>query len=287
VGNQSFITLTLKDTMITAETTSLQIYLDRNLGEAESVHLAAGRALLFTAPCPDKEGPNEDAAAAIGLGEGTGILAVADGFGGHQGGAEAAAIAVRAIAESVRDMNSSVDDLRALIMDGFDRANGAVLALGIGAATTLAVLEISGRRVRPYHVGDSEILVVGQRGRLKWRTVSHSPIGYAMQAGLVDEVEAMNHAERHLVSNMVGSADMRIEVGPLLKLAPRDTVLIASDGLFDNLVIDDIVEAIRKGPLERAIAQLALATQMTMSAPGDEEPSKPDDLTIVGYRLDP
>ncbi len=273
--------------MITAESASLQLYLDRHLGEAESVHLAAGRALLFTAPCPDKDGPNEDAAAAIALGEGSGILTVADGFGGHPGGAEAAAIAVRAIAESVHDVDSSVDDLRALIMDGFDRANGSVLGLGIGAATTLAVLEIAGRRVRPYHVGDSEILVVGQRGRLKWRTVSHSPVGYAVQAGLVDEVEAMNHAERHLVSNMVGSADMRIEVGPLLDLAARDTVLMASDGLFDNLVIGDIVEAIRKGPLDRAIARLAGEARTRMSAPGDDQPSKPDDLTIVGYRLDP
>jgi serine/threonine protein phosphatase PrpC len=272
--------------MITAEAASLQLYLERNLGEAESIGLAAGRALLLTAPCPDKEGPNEDAAAAIALGEGSGILAVADGFGGHPGGAEAAAIAVRAIAESVRLADTGVDDLRALIMDGFDRANSSVLALGIGAATTLAVLEIAGRGVRPYHVGDSEILVIGQRGRLKWRTVSHSPVSYAMQAGLVDEVEAMNHAERHLVSNMVGSTDMRIEVGPLLKLAPRDTVLMASDGLFDNLVIDDIIQAIRKGPLEQGIARLALETRTRMSATDDEQPSKPDDLTIVGYRLD-
>ena len=39
--------------MIAAESASLQLYLERNLGEAESVHLGAGRALLFTAPCPD------------------------------------------------------------------------------------------------------------------------------------------------------------------------------------------------------------------------------------------
>ncbi len=57
----------------------------------------------------------------------------------------------------------------------------------------------------------------------------------------------MHHEERHLVSNVVGTDDMRIELGPPLKLARYDTVLLASDGLLDNLYTDEIVELIRKG----------------------------------------
>ena len=52
-----------------------------------------------------------------------------------------------------------------------------------------------------------------------------------------------------MLFNVIGSSDMRVEVGPALQLAARDTVLLASDGLFDNLYIDEIVDTIRRGPL--------------------------------------
>ncbi len=133
-------------------------------------------------------------------------------------------------------------------------------------------------------MGDSEIVVVGQRGRLKLQTVSHSPVGYAVEAGMLDGEEALHHDERHLVSNLVGSAEMRIEVGSPLALAPRDTVLLGTDGLFDNLVFYEIVEAIRVGPLERAAQELAEAALKRMQEPVEGQPSKPDDLTFILYR---
>ena len=42
------------------------------------------------------------------------------------------------------------------------------------------------------------ILTTGQRGRLRMQTVSHSPVGFAIEYGLLDESEAMHHEERHL-----------------------------------------------------------------------------------------
>ncbi len=37
---------------------------------------------------------------------------------------------------------------------------------------------------------------------------------------MLDEDEAMNHEDRHVVSNMIGAEDMHIELGPVVKLAP-------------------------------------------------------------------
>ena len=144
--------------------------------------------------------------------------------------------------------------------------------------------EIQGRTVRPYHVGDSMVLVVGQRGKIKLQTVSHSPVGYAVESGMLDETEAMNHAERHLVSNIIGAADMRIEIGPTIELARFDTLLLASDGLFDNLHVDEIVQRVRKGPLKRVIRTLAEDCRRRMLDAEDDQPSKPDDLTFVAFR---
>lgn len=70
---------------------------------------------------------------------------------------------------------------------------------------------------------------------------------------------------------------MRIDVGSALQLAPRDTVLLASDGLSDNLHVSEIVERIRKGPLEVGAMRLADDAWRRMTQPESGPPSKPDD----------
>jgi serine/threonine protein phosphatase PrpC len=114
--------------------------------------------------------------------------------------------------------------------------------------------------------------------------VPHSPVGCAVEAGLIDEDEAMHHDERHIVSNVIGAADMRIEVGSALRLAPRDTMILASDGVLDNLHIEEIVSRIRKGPLDDAAGKLAKHSRRRMIEPREGDPSKPDDLTFIAFR---
>ena len=92
--------------------------------------------------------------------------------------------------------------------------------------TTLSVVEVRDRVARGYQVGDSMALILGQRGAIKWKSTSHSPVGYAIESGMIDEEDAMNHDERHLVSNLVGSREMHIEVGPAIRLTPRDMAKI-------------------------------------------------------------
>jgi serine/threonine protein phosphatase PrpC len=130
------------------------------------------------------------------------------------------------------------------------------------------------------------ILLVGNHGKIKLQTKSHSPVGYAVAAGVLDETEAIHHDERHVVLNVVGSADTHIEVGPHRRLAQRDTLLIASDGLADNLHIDEIVNIIRKGPLRQAAQALVATAIKRMDQTFDETPSKPDDLTFIAFRRD-
>ena len=61
--------------------------------------------------------------------------------------------------------------------------------------------------------------------------------------------------------------------------------MLASDGLFDNLQIDEIVERIRRGPLDRAARRLAHDGRERMVNPAPGQPSKHDDLTFVAFRL--
>lgn len=265
-----------------------RLFINQDLQEGEIVSLESGNAAIYSAPSPDRnrEGDaNEDSAAVFQLGEKTAVLAVADGCGGLRGGQQASGIAITLLKKSITDALKEERDLRYGILNGFEQANKKVLEMGIGAATTLAALEIQGNRVRPYHAGDSTIIVVGQRGKIKKQTVAHSPVGYAVEGGFLDEASAMFHEDRHLISNMIGASDMHIEIGPPIELAARDTVILATDGLSDNLNTLEIIDTIRTGSLGKSLKALSERARGRMQNPGNGNPSKLDDLTFIVYRL--
>ena len=263
---------------------SARVFLGRDLTDGELHPLGLGLAAVFTARAPTKDSTNEDACAILPYDDTSGVLVVADGAGGLPAGEQASSIAIAALRSTIRAAVKQGSELRGAILDGIDKAHKDVLALGIGAGTTLAVAEVRDSKLRTYHVGDSQIMVVGQKGKVKLYTKSHSPVGYALEAGLITDNEALMHAERHLVSNLIGQPMMHIEVGPQLDLSPNDTVIVASDGLFDNLHTEEIVETCRKGSLLSIAGSLVEQCQARMTVPKDGEPSKPDDLTFVAYR---
>lgn len=271
----------MRDLMIT----DARLFISEDMAEGELIDSGLGLSALYSSRSPGKPSPNEDAAAVFPVSASECVLAVADGLGGARAGDLASSCAVEALKSALAEARENGADLRDAILNGFEDANGAVQSLGVGAATTLAVVEIKENIVRPYHVGDSMMLVVGQRGKVKLQSVPHSPVGYGVESGFLDETEAMYHEERHIVSNVVGTPDMRIEVGPTLELASKDTLLIASDGLWDNLHLEEIVEAIRKGPLRRVVSLVADECDQRMRNGVENAPSKPDDLTFILFRL--
>lgn len=243
-----------------------------------------GEFVAFTCRSPDKETENEDTVAVIPYGPQAAVLVVADGAGGLPAGKRASACAVTTLIDSLNASMAGTMMLRNAILNGIEAANLAVLELGNGSATTLTVVTIEGLTARAYQVGDSQAIIVGQRGRVKLQTPVHSPTGLAVEAGFLDQRDALHHAERHLVSNFLGTSEMRISVGATVTLRPRDTVLVASDGLMDNVHVDEIVERIRKGPIGNAADSVISLARHRMSSSTTEQPSKPDDLSLILFR---
>jgi serine/threonine protein phosphatase PrpC len=247
-------------------------------------NVAGGSVVAYSARAPDKSTPNEDTVAVIPYGPGAAVLVIADGAGGLPAGRRASRTAVMTLEASLQDSMQKTTLLRTAILNGIEAANLAVLALGTGAATTFTVVTIEGLLVRMYHIGDSEALVVGQRGVIKSQTMAHSPTGFAVEAGFLDHKDALHHEERHLVFNFLGTTDMRIDMGAEIIIRPRDTVLVASDGLTDNLHTHEITEMIRKGPLQDVLDALVSLVKRRMTVESTHQPSKPDDLSIILFR---
>lgn len=266
---------------------NIQAYSQADFDEPLTTAFLCGQAVFFTARAPGKTTPNEDCLALLPFDEESGVLIVADGLGGLPAGSTASQLAIENMTQVLREATTDAIPLRDAILNGIERANEAILQQASGMATTLAVIEIQANTIRHYHVGDAMIMLTGQRGKLKAYTVSHSPVGYAVEAGMLDEEEAVHHEERHIVSNVVGATDMSISIGSTLQLAKRDTLLLASDGLFDNLYMEEIVEVIRKGPLASAAKKLVSLCQQRMQQPQQGVPSHADDLSFILYRPSP
>jgi serine/threonine protein phosphatase PrpC len=60
--------------------------------------------------------------------------------------------------------------------------------------------------------------------------------------------------------------------------------MLATDGVLDNLYVDEIVELIRCGSLSKAADALAARARKRMYEPKLDRPSKPDDLTFILFR---
>ncbi|MGE0788335.1 MAG: PP2C family serine/threonine-protein phosphatase [Sandaracinaceae bacterium] len=212
-------------------------------------------------------GVNEDAAVVCER-ENALMLAVADGVGGIPGGDRASRKALETLAARFLDGER--------IEDAIERANEAVRELR-GPASTLVACTVEEGILRTFHVGDSQAILLGGRGRIKGLTMPHSVVGHAQEAGLLDPEEAVGHPESNIVTNVLGDPVLRVERTHWGRLAQRDTLLLASDGLFDALDTESIASKGPRGRLYDVVQGLATAARAAEDAPVD-------DLTVVAFR---
>ena len=194
-------------------------------------------------------------------------------------GLEAANLVISFLADTTLNKNQPVQE-------SIEAANQQLLKDLPSAATTVTVAEITDNVAKVCHAGDSTLLAVGQRGRIKLKTQCHSPVGIKEANGL-DEKEALFHPQRHLLNNMMGDPAMWLEKQEGIELAARDTMLLGTDGLWDNLFFSEIVELIRAGELLDSAKKLARMVIERMESPVTGMPSKPDDVSFILYRPNP
>ncbi|MCA9001134.1 MAG: serine/threonine-protein phosphatase [Planctomycetes bacterium] len=264
-------------------------WLKAELSEVEAYECPAGEITVVCLGKPEEGRVNEDSAAFFYLGTDTVVLAVADGMGGGAKGEVASKIVIDTIKGALANLpeDSSHAGTRSALIEAIEIANQKVIDLGVGAGSTVALALVNPREFSTIHAGDSIAMVVGQKGKIKVQTVAHSPVGYAHEAGMLDNEQALFHPERHVVSNMVGMEALRVEVGLKQSFNPRDTLVLGTDGLFDNLSIAEIVDMIRTGPLEESAHEMAQRARQRMEHPTADEPSKPDDMVFLLYRPAP
>jgi PPM family protein phosphatase len=230
---------------------------------------------------PQKDN-NEDSVLVLSEGD-SDILIVADGAGGLPAAQKASQLSVSVLRKSILTALAQKKSIRDGVMDGIEKANRAVLDLKVGAGTTLLVVEIEKQWVRTFNVGDSIAIAVGQKGKLKFQTHAHSPAGHAVAAGIIDPEDAIHHEDKFTVTQLVGTQDIKIDMTAKLELAPKDTIVVASDGLWDNVEHSVVLDMVRKDNIDivsESLTQLCFENMNRKDPPG-----KPDDMSFILYRF--
>ncbi len=179
-----------------------------------------------------------------------GLLAVADGMGGHDAGEVASDLAIRIFqAECISGLLAGQKSPGLpLLSSAFSKANDAVLEAASerslqGMGTTLTAALIAGQDMYVAHIGDSRCYIINSREIIQV-TTDHSVVQELVDTGHISAEEALTHPRRNEITRVLGySADS----GPDLiqiKLYAGDNILLCSDGLCGIIPGDRIQETI-------------------------------------------
>lgn len=244
---------------------------------------------------------NEDSCDTWRFDDGAHLLVVADGMGGHRGGATASQTAIQTIAETFG--GGAGGRAQETLANAIAAANERIFGLARedseleGMGTTVVAFHLDARRRGTVaHVGDSRAYRY-RNGRLEPLTTDHSVVAEMQRRGLLSADEAAVHPRRNEILRSVGvEPDVDVEVAEV-EVQGGDRYVLCSDGLSGVVKDDEIAALVQsKTPYEAVEALIELAnerggpdniTVQILAIPadaseGDPEATAPVELTHVG-----
>ena len=201
----------------------------------------------------------EDSWALRALADDSVLAVLADGMGGHVGGATASRLAVGGFVMAIEGGRSLAEAL-----DAANQAIGTAVTRdptleSMGA--TLVGVVVSAAEVRWISVGDSPMFLVSN-GRLERLNADHSmvpQIEALVARGIITAEEAAQHPGRHTLRDAVMGHPLTLIDEGRRALAPGDRLLVCSDGV---LTLDDeaIARAANRSARDVIDAVLAVGT---------------------------
>lgn len=187
------------------------------------------------------------------------VAMVADGMGGHQGGSQAAQIAVETVYTFLTTTPPEVR-LYEQLQDSFVQADEAIRQralqdsnLATMGTTGVAVVCFPGECVHLY-TGDSRLYHF-RDGQLLYQTRDHSVVRYLQEEGLLTAEEARTHPMRSRLTSSLGGGvqEKRLVLEPrwsddtdshnqpsILGIHRGDLLLLCSDGLCGEVNSEDL-----------------------------------------------
>jgi serine/threonine protein phosphatase PrpC len=201
------------------------------------------------------------------------LYMVADGMGGHAGGAFASKRVVELVKEEMIRLEKSQNTTQPWKGEGqktlsqirlqhaIQTANEDLINQSLkdsqlrGMGTTLTAIQFDERFANLSHVGDSRAYLI-RDGKIRQLTEDHSWVQEQVRAGVLTEEEARNHPLKNIITRSVGhERELNVD---LIKEEYRvnDRYLICSDGLSNMIEDKEIQDIIQELELEAAVKRL-------------------------------
>ena len=218
--------------------------------------------LEYETACTEDIGGREeqqDRVAVLG-GAGTRLLALADGVGGHEGGAQAAQALIDVAKASFRAFERSSEGtpaqlLERIVLGAHERINALGREHGMKPHSTCVLLHLDPEAAAWVHVGDSRLYRFAE-GRLAERTLDHSIVELMRLQGRIAEAEMRTHRDRNrLYEALGGDRPPQAEAGGR-EVAAGDGFLLLSDGVWENVADADLEAAIQAEDLAEGLRRL-------------------------------
>ena len=194
---------------------------------------------------------NEDQALATINARGNILLLVCDGMGGQNKGDYASSLAVNIISEAFRKKRKFYNRYSAIrwSMKTVKKANKKINNKAIenpmyeGMGTTLTMALVVKDFMVLCQVGDSRCYSRHLRN-FKQISEDQTYVAYLYRTGQIKKEEMQTHPKRHVLMNALGyypSLELDLKVLPYHK----ETLLLCSDGLYNNLSDNDIASIVK------------------------------------------
>lgn len=217
---------------------------------------------------------NEDSCGEFESSAGYKLLVVADGMGGHRGGATASRVAIETIGEVFQKSKS---DPEAMLQEALHTANERVHRMAVetpelrGMGTTAVTLLLGPDGTGwVAHVGDSRAYRM-RGGLMQPLSADHSVVAEMQRRGLITAEEAAVHPRRNEILRSVGVQPSVEPEVTRLTLEAGDRFLLCSDGLSGMLEDPEMGELLANQPPEQAVRSLVDTANMR---------GGPDNITV-------
>ncbi|SEG24410.1 Serine/threonine protein phosphatase PrpC [Eubacterium ruminantium] len=190
---------------------------------------------------------NEDSIGSF-LTDAGGLFILADGLGGHGRGEYASSSVVRTGMQIYHDNTEGFQ-----LSDCFDKCQEVLLREQeenpelYDMKTTMVALQINDSVAKWAHVGDSRLYCFKKRKLLK-RTLDHSVPQMLVAMGEITEKDIRFHEDRNRLLRVMGSEgdDKNYTLSDELKLSKSYEFLLCSDGFWENILEDDMVDTLKR-----------------------------------------
>lgn len=235
-------------------------------------------------------GDDSSAGAPVAVVNGTPSVAVlADGMGGHAGGAIASRMACETFVKAFGSRDGSNRDR---LVEGLTAANQAIAdtvdanPMLSGMGSTLVGVTFAADGIEWISVGDSPLMLY-RRGEIAMLNEDHSlapELDRLAATGAISEDDAKRDPRRHMLRSAVTGDDIDlVDVSRRpLKIEPGDYIILASDGLqtLETPEIERIVTAYADD------GATAVANALIRAVEALKDPHQ-DNATVIAVRMVP